>query len=218
MLNDFSGASPHVAYSFGINRDVAWDRDMASRSFDIFMYDHTINELPESNPRFHFHRQGITGAIKNPSLQTLEQLVAANGHSANDRMILKLDVEGAEWDVLLNSPSSLLARFSQIVIEMHDLVEAVGGQAFSLVRDALRKISETHQSVHVHANNYTSALILPGIVLPSCIEVSFVSRAVYGPALTPSKRSFPTAFDTSNCANRCDIVLGNLGANAAWRG
>lgn len=52
MPDDF-GSDDKIAYSFGINDDVSWDKAMASRGYDVFMYDHTIDGLPEENPRFH---------------------------------------------------------------------------------------------------------------------------------------------------------------------
>ena len=36
-------------------------------------------------------------------------------------MILKIDVEGAEWDTLLHTPNAILESFEQIAIEIHNL-------------------------------------------------------------------------------------------------
>ena len=45
MLDDFK-RKIEAAYSFGIGSDVSWDEAMACRGIDVFMYDHTIEELP----------------------------------------------------------------------------------------------------------------------------------------------------------------------------
>lgn len=45
MFDDFE--SRKYAYSIGIADDVSWDRDIASRGLDVYMYDHTIQGLPE---------------------------------------------------------------------------------------------------------------------------------------------------------------------------
>ena len=37
MVDNFKTSG--VAYSFGINNDVSWDSDMATRGYEIFMYD-----------------------------------------------------------------------------------------------------------------------------------------------------------------------------------
>ena len=41
----------------------------------------------------------MVGGVK-ASLQTLDAMLNDNGHSETDGMILKMDVEGCEWDVL----------------------------------------------------------------------------------------------------------------------
>ena len=57
LLDDFKPGG--IAYSFGISNDVSFDKDIASKGYDVFMYDHTIEGLPKrekENPRFHFFR------------------------------------------------------------------------------------------------------------------------------------------------------------------
>ena len=62
------------------------------------MYDHIINKLPYNNEKFHWKKIGIAGnAEKNYQLKTLEDLIVENGHSNEYNMILKIDVEEAEF-------------------------------------------------------------------------------------------------------------------------
>ena len=45
------------------------------------MYDHTTRKLPYPNPRFHFHKIGLTGKNNNnPNLKYLEDILRENGH------------------------------------------------------------------------------------------------------------------------------------------
>ena len=86
LLNDLPGG---IAYSFGICNDVSWDKDMASRGYDVFMYDHTIDGLPEQNARFHWSKLGISdGTTNDERLKTLEELISHNGHEGKRDMIL----------------------------------------------------------------------------------------------------------------------------------
>jgi hypothetical protein len=211
MVDDIYSSTTPVAYSIGINRDVTWDVDVARRGVDVFMYDHTISALPTSHPRFHFRRQGLTGTASRADMRTLEQMVQDNGHCDVPRMLLKIDVEGAEWDALLHTPSDLLARFSQIVIEFHGLIPTTHDSDANMVSLVLEKLLVTHRPVHVHGNTYGPSLILPGIVLPWGAEVTYASRAVYGERFVTSSRYFPTHVDASNRRDRCDMILGDLG-------
>ncbi len=213
MVDDIDSATTPIAYSIGINRDVSWDTDIANRGIDVFMYDHTIPGLPTAHPRFHFHRLGLTGTIPGDALRTLAHIVSDNHHDRHEQMLLKLDIEGAEWDALSHAPSALLARFSQIVIELHDLIPTTHDDHSALIPRVLEKLLETHRPVHVHGNSYRNSLVLPGLVLPACAEVTYVSRAVYGERLKPCTRLFPTQFDASNHRGRCDMLLGDLGSS-----
>ena len=55
MLDEFKPGM--IAYSFGICDDVSWDKSMVERGIECFMYDHTIERLPEEHHLFHWPRK-----------------------------------------------------------------------------------------------------------------------------------------------------------------
>ena len=175
LLNDFHDGD--IAYSFGICDDVSWDKDMALRGYDIFMYDHTIDALPEDNPRFHWAKLGIAGGItQDESLKTLDELVKANHHEDRQNMILKMDVEGAEWGFLHNVSSKLLSQFSQMTFEFHGIPNHYDPE---LVLSIFRKINQTHQLVHIHANNNGNYISLGNKKFCALFELTYVLRSKY---------------------------------------
>ena len=144
MLDDFPGG---IAYSFGICGDVSWDKYMAARGYDIFMYDHTIDGLPEENARFHWSKLGIVDGVTNDDrLKDLEELISRNGHENQRDMILKMDVEGAEWGFFERVKPETLSQFSQMTFEFHEIVNADWSQK---ILNGLCKVNETHQLIHV---------------------------------------------------------------------
>jgi len=207
MLDDFHGID--AAYSFGIAGDVSWDESIAGRGIDVFMYDHSIQCLPKSNPRFHFFKVGISGSSNNNAigLKTLEQLIATNGHSQCSNLILKIDVEGYEWGVFTQCSQNVLAQFSQIVVEFHDLVTAFDGDRHREVVAALTRLNKTHQSVHVHANGHEIPIWISGLVLPPLLEVTYVRRNDYEKQLIANTRQFPTELDQCSAPGWPDIDL-----------
>ena len=67
-------------------------------------------------------KNGISGnAEKNYQLKTLEDLIVENGHSYEYNMILKIDVEEAEWNSLNDLSEERIKQFKYIVIEYHFL-------------------------------------------------------------------------------------------------
>ena len=49
-----------IAYSFGISTEISFDKALADKNIDVYMYDHTIEKLPFSNLKFHWKKVGIT--------------------------------------------------------------------------------------------------------------------------------------------------------------
>lgn len=212
MLDDFPGG---VAYSFGISNDVSWDKDMASRGYDVFMYDHTIDGLPEENPRFHWSKLGIgDGVSHDEMLKTLEELISMNHHEDKRDMILKMDVEGAEWGFLESVKPETLAQFSQIVFEIHGMINPADPER---VLRLLRKINETHQLVHLHANNVGNYVTTGGKNFPALFEVSYVLRDKYKFS-EDYDVNLPLKIDMPNVTGWPEIPLGHWNSKTEFDG
>ena len=203
MADDFR--DKRIAYSIGIADDVSWDADMAARGFDVYMYDHTIEALPEEKAGFHFQRTGLGSNMDagDPALKTLTELLNENGHSEERGMILKIDIEGAEWAVLRDLEEDTLRRFSQIVFEFHDLVRP---EKEEIIFQAMEKLNRTHQLVHLHANNYGTYLQVGGMVLPELLEGTYLLREEY--RFEECGERLPSPLDAPNCVYLPDIFLG----------
>lgn len=177
MLDDMEKGD-RIAYSFGICDDVSWDKDMAGYGYDVYMYDHTINQLPEQNVKFHFFKEGIADKsdFEDTPLNTLEHYIDRNKHAAYKNMILKMDVEGAEWGFLDMVDETTLNQFDQILFELHFLTDTNRTEEFVRL---LKKIGKTHQVVHVHPNNICMVSSINGYQFSSAMEVVFAKKASY---------------------------------------
>ncbi len=149
---------------------------MVKRGYEIFMYDMTINALPFQHPNFHFFKEGIAG-VKNPLefLDTLENFIIRNGHENNRNLILKMDVEGAEWGFLTSVSSNTLNQFDQIVLEFHNVIKSKNSAQMEKTIEAFKKLNQTHTPVHIHGNNWGAFLNIEGIgVFPDTPELTYV--------------------------------------------
>lgn len=203
LLDNFHNGD--TAYSFGISNDVSWDKDMASRGYDVFMYDHTIDGLPEENPRFHWSRLGIAdGITQDDRLKTLDELIRANHHEDKHNMILKMDVEGAEWGFLSQVSSETLSQFSQMTFEFHDIPNHKNPEQVLAI---LRKINQTHQLIHLHANNNGSYIEFGNKKFCSLFELTYALKSKYS-----FRKDYdvvlPIEIDDVNIASLPEIVLG----------
>ncbi len=196
-----------IAYSFGINNDVSWDSAMVDKGYQVFMYDHTICNLPYEKEGFNYFKQGIAGTPSaDGMLNTLENFIKTNGHSGKTGMILKMDVEGAEWDFLDTVQVKTLRQFDQIILELHNLVRACGQDDIIKRLNALNKLNKTHQIVHLHANNTGYILQMNGHTIPDVLEVTYVNRERYN-TFEPKELVLPIPEDIPCDKNREDINL-----------
>ena len=214
MLDDFGPSGVGAAYGCGVGDEVSWEFAMAERGFDVFLYDHTVARPPVSHPRFRFSRTGLCGHPAVANCATLDALVAANGHENRRDLILKMDVEGAEWATLAAASEETLARFRQIVVEFHDLGDAIDPARRGPLLEVLAKLRRTHQSVHVHGNCTQLPVWIGDLVLPRVLEVTYVRREDHAGRFTPRDESFPTELDEPNLPGWPDIHLGRFGLPA----
>ncbi|WAV99782.1 FkbM family methyltransferase [Oxalobacter aliiformigenes] len=201
MLDDFH--ENMIAYSYGISNDVSWDLDMANHHIHCYMYDHTITSLPQESLYFHWRKEGICGIKKTDHCNTLDSHINHNGHASNKNLILKMDVEGAEWDALINLDEKTLNQFQQMVFEFHDMYDP---HRYSMICRVLEKLNKTHQCIHVHGNNYGPRKCSNKLVIPHALEVLYARKESY--EFLPSQHFYPREFDMPCNPYADEIILG----------
>ncbi len=175
LLDDFENIK--YAYSFGIGRNIQFDKALAEKGIDIYMYDHTINSLPYENPKFHWKKIGLCGKMnQNQNMKTLDELIVENGHSKEKNMILKMDIEHWEFESLVDLKQETLSQFKYIVIEYH-FKDETKFKSGNLYYNALKKISRTHQAFYVRCNGDRGFIVKFGINrICHVIEVSYIIK------------------------------------------
>jgi hypothetical protein len=183
--------------SFGIGPTVNFDLAMAERGHRVFMFDHTIAELPACHDRFVWIRKGLCGAFASGGeLATLEDHMTRLDVGPDDP-ILKLDVEGMEWEVFATTAVATLRRFEQITFEAHSLSQLEDPQFSALVQTALGNLSRHFILCHVHANNFgTISILADSLPVPEALELIYI-RSDLARAL-PSRTFYPTPYDAPN--------------------
>lgn len=196
-------------YSFGISNDVSFEKELADRGMYINMYDHTITGLPEMHDKFCWNRIGISH-IDEPENNKLsmETILDNNGDSKNHRLILKMDVEGAEWNFIENTSSEILNQFLQITFELHRLTDINNARQIIC---CLNKLNLTHQAVWLHANNFGHIeKAREGLEMPAYIEITYLNKSIY--QTMKEKCCFPLDIDFPDCPGIEEYNLGNWGS------
>ncbi len=125
-------------------------------------------------------------------------------------LLLQMDIEGAEWPVLLNIGDRTLARFRIIVLELHDMERLLDRHAFEVIQSTMDRLLERFHVVHIHPNNYGGRVYAREIEIPRSLEMTLLRRDRVGLASPATK--FPHPLDQPNTMDRRDLVL-----PSAWR-
>lgn len=206
------GLDNSICYSFGINDDVFWDLELAQRGSTIFQYDHTIEMLPIEHPSFHWQKSGIAAQSSPDNLfKSISDIVAERDAGGEAHSILKCDIEGHEWTALSATSSSVLKKFSQILMEIHALTLFDDEEHVTRVLESLEKLNESHQLIHVHANNCGRYVLAGGVGMPDTYEVTYVRRADHD--FVPTDRVYPCELDRPCSDMAADYFLGRMGLN-----
>ncbi|XP_063729018.1 probable methyltransferase-like protein 24, partial [Symsagittifera roscoffensis] len=91
-----------LVYSFGISDDLSFEDAVAAQGCEVFAFDHTIKRLPSTKNSRKIHWKPIGLGVENSeTLKTLGTLIAENDHTNRIIQYLKVDVEGAEREAMI---------------------------------------------------------------------------------------------------------------------
>jgi hypothetical protein len=141
-----------TAYSYGIGGQDDWGCEI-SRTRKVPVHQYDCFEPPALTCRggdFRPNAQCVgprRETVDGREFDTLANQIARNGDSGRP-MILKMDIEGAEWQSILAAPDSLFENIVQMPMELH-------GSDHPEVLEGLRKLKQHFHLVSVHYNNWS---------------------------------------------------------------
>lgn len=162
-----------ACFSPGVSSISGFELDCAARGMEVFLADRSVERPSEWHDRFHFTRKFI-GVTTNDDFITLDDWVSQSLPGAHGDLLLQMDIEGYEYETLLNVSDVLMRRFRIIVAEFHDLEQLWNRPFFRLASRAIEKLLQTHTCVHIHPNNCRGALKKWGLEIPQMAEFTFL--------------------------------------------
>jgi len=182
-----------VCYSYGIGNNIDFENALIEKIGAVFAFDPTIPERPtNAHPRINFTREPASAEMLPIHLQR-------HGHTARQALLLKMDIEGAEYQTITQAPEDFWQHFGQITIEVHDCrLAAANTQAL------LRRLTEHHQIIHLHGNNYSPAI--DG--LPVTLEMTLLRHDLMPANAQLATDAYPIPnLDSPNDPKSADIRL-----------
>jgi len=190
-------SSVRAAYSFGISGYDGWGCDVSRKlGVRVHQYD-CFDTRPPSCPGgdtvFHAECVGAQSRSDEGRLfDTLRNHIVRNGDAAR-HLVVKMDVEGAEWDSFLYAPDTVFDNIDQLQVEFHRVDEV----RFVAV---MRRMKQFFYVAHVHANIFGCD---PGLKPFAAwgFEVPFVSKRVG----VPDPSGAPAGVSPLDAANNPDL-------------
>ena len=200
-----------ACFSPGVAESATFETGMAERSIPSFLVDYSVDGPPVDNSLFRFEKLFLAAHTDGTKYIRLEDWVRINATDDSD-LILQMDIEGAEWSVLMDTPDELLARFRIMVIEFHNLetmmTSSLGVEVFSTIID---KLSRRFKVVHMHANNAGGVHKFKGQTIPRVLELTFLRNDRFELSRERFPPLVPHPLDQQNDPAKRDIVL-----SSAW--
>lgn len=201
LPDDFEGISGCI--SPGVSSEVGFDFDCAEMGMKVVMADASVDGPPRTHEMFDFHKKFL-GTRNDETFIRLDDLVGKSDIDGD--LILQMDIEGAEYSVLLDCSEETLNRFRIIVLEIHDFTHTFGKFGAKIINSFVDKLTRSHAVVHIHPNNCCGSVKRYGVEIPRVMELTLYRRD-RGIGDVALNRSYPHALDSDNVSNRPPLSL-----------
>jgi hypothetical protein len=185
-----------VVYSYGIGTPtwISFDVEMAQMGKHVYMYDGSVSHVANPNPNLHFFKVFVNSS-------NIEYHIKSNGHENLSDMILKMDIEGNEYETLLNCNNAIFNCFNQISIEIHNVITSGPDDKIKL----LSLLNTNYKLVHIHGNNSLRDLC-EGVC--DVLELTYIRKDCAEHLNEFSNKPCPnTELDARNEINQPELVL-----------
>lgn len=140
-----------AAYSYGIAGTDEWGCQI-SRTLKAPVHEYDCFDLRQPScpdGTLVFHPECVGPARSTQEGRPFDSIASQieRNDDAGKRLVMKMDVEGAEWDTFLATPDSVFEQTDQLIMEFHGVDEE------RYVR-AVQKLKRFFVFAHLHYNNY----------------------------------------------------------------
>ena len=192
------------AYSYGISGYDGWGCQVSTElrvpvhQYDCFNTTHP--SCPTGRPVF--HPECIAGERStDPEGRVFDSLQAQftrNG-DLGKQLVVKMDVEGAEWDSILQTPDEVLNRIDQFVFEFHGIDRDI-----AMHLEVVAKLKRLFEVAHLHFNNNSCVAAAYPPFPAWAYEVTFVNKRLasvdpQGRVTLPSPHDAPNTTVVPDC-------------------
>jgi hypothetical protein len=190
-------------FSPGVSNMADFEIALTERGIKCFLADYSVESPPIRNPLFDFQKKYL-GTVDDEIFITLDLWISDKAPNDNN-LLLQMDIEGAEYEVILDAKQETLSKFRILVIEFHGLDNILNSMRFDIINQTFSKLLKDFEVVHIHPNNYCKPIRGRGLIIPPAMEFTLLRKDRI------SKKGqylhFPHDLDRPNDAKNLDLAL-----------
>jgi hypothetical protein len=202
-------------FSYGVGNDISFEKSYVDATGRMaYCFDHSIEGVAiEDNYKANliYTKEGLSGVKAENMNNFLEHYKERN---ASDRVLFKCDIEGAEYEFILNTDIAEMSKITTgLIFEFHHLSDPVSREKFF---QSMAKLNEHYLLCHVHGNNYANNFVyeeaLPNnyiklYSIPNVIEFTFINKDLV-PYTKVDNKVYPCSYlDRKNDLSRNELDL-----------
>lgn len=191
-------------FSPGVSSVADFEAALVRRGIACSLTDYSVSNAPISGPLVSFEKKFL-GTVIDDKYTTLSSWIGRLAPSTDNEMLMQMDIEGAEYEVLLDTPLEVLRRFRIVVVEFHYLDALLSPMGLKLAQAVFDKMLALFKVVHIHPNNSREPIRYGRFTIPPVMEITFHRSDRISVAYPAT--SFPHALDMPCCPWREDYPV-----------
>lgn len=192
--------------SFGAGHDISFDQYFSSIGIKVFLFDPYVENLVVNDKNIMFLRIGLKAEPDNNVVSyNLCQILEIFNLKQKKNLILKMDIEGDEWNIFDQASLEELECFSQIVVEIHWLNNLNSKDYSDRAFRVFEKLNKIFTLFHIHGNNCAPVVNVNGFPVADVLELSFIRTCDV--KRVDSSTTYPTKLDSANDRFNPDHLL-----------
>lgn len=192
-----------ACFSPGVSNRASFEEFFVQRGVRCYLADASVDKAPIQSDLVEFTKKFV-GAVNDDYTLRMDDWVATRCPGSED-LLLQMDIESAEWHVLLDTSPSTIDRFRIICLELHDMERIFDKFAFPIIKSVFDKLLRNFVIVHSHPNNHGWYVKRGSLVVPRSLEVTLL-RKDRVKSMSFAK-TFPHPLDIKNAIHLPDIPL-----------
>lgn len=159
--------------TIGVGDMIDFEEELSKEypNINFSFYDGTVDKLPVENDKFTFYKNNVS-QIDISNNKSLNSILLEN-KVQNEKTLLKIDCEGAEYNTIPYVNEDLLANVDVLILELHWIAD----HYFEAI-ELLEQLNKNYTLIHSHGISWCGTLTINEEKIPNVIELTFVNKNI----------------------------------------